>query len=213
MKIMTLGDKIQLLKKKITDVQIMDIMTELGIPHNFANENEVRYLTACHNGDSYKLYFYRSSKSFYCYTHCGALDIVNIVEKRLGYSTLDAYKYISRKIGLDFLDFQYGFGELNLQMSESFRLINKFSKNKAKKEWINFNIIDEKILNMFYPIYHKSFYNDGISIDVMKRFEIQFDLYNNRIIIPHRNWNGDLIAIRCRNLEQELIVGSCRISF
>ena len=39
----------------------------------------------------------------------------------------------------------------------------------------------------------------------MDKFEIQYDIYNDRIIIPHRYVNGDLIAIRCRNLDERLV--------
>ena len=202
---MNLKEKIQVLKERITVQQIMNLMSELGVPCLSEEEEEVKYKTLCHGGDSYKLYFFKDTKRFHCFTHCGNMDIVKVVEQILNCSAAQSYTFIAKRIGLESIDFQYGFGNDTI-ISESESIINKFKKTKHEKKWIDFNIIDEKIFYLFYKnIFNTSFYDDGISIATMKKYEICFDIFNNRIIIPHRYHDGKLIAVRCRNLDEELV--------
>ena len=35
--------------------------------------------TVCHCGDKKKLFYYRDSKNFYCYTNCGSMSIFDFV--------------------------------------------------------------------------------------------------------------------------------------
>lgn len=80
-----------------------------------------------------------------------------------------------------------------------------FQKFKKEKEKIELKIWDSKILNCFSRLYHRNWIDDGISITSMKRFGIRFSISNNQIIIPHHDIDSNLIGVRVRNLNEELV--------
>lgn len=193
------------LKDKITVEHIITLMEEFGAePRVDRSDNEIVFRTICHGGDSHKLYFYKSNMNFHCYTNCGSMDIIQIVQNVMGLELPQAMRYICERFGFA-NEFHYGFGSNDTYVDE-WECINQFKRKEVKYDtWKDFNVIDDKIFNIFYPFYHPNFLNDGISKRAMDKFEIQYDIYNDRIIIPHRYTNGDLIAIRCRNLNEYLV--------
>ena len=194
------------LKSRLTIDHILTLMEDFGEqPICGRNHNELLFRTICHNGDSHKLYFYKDSMNFHCYTNCGSMDILGLLQSIMGISLVDAINYVVNRFG--FSDkFQRGFGNQEIPDNDDWAIINKYKKKvQYKEELKEIKILDENLLNYFYEIYPESFYKDGISYKTMKKYGIMFDIGNYRIIIPHRDEEGNLIAIRCRNLEQELI--------
>ena len=59
------------------------------------------------------------------------------------------------------------------------------------------------VLDIYKNYYHKTWINEGISVEAMQKFNIKFDSYNNKIIIPHYDPEDQLIGIRGRSLNQE----------
>lgn len=194
------------LKDRLTVGNIIQLMEEMGANGVVgSNENEILFQTICHGGDSHKLYFYKDTKTFYCYTNCGALDIFNIIENVYGFNLQESMNYVCNKFGI-YQMFSETFGD-TVEVDANWSIINSYNRGSQREVWKEFNIIDEKTLNKFYDFYHPNFLNDNIDKFAMNKFEIKFDILNNRIIIPHRNDNGDLIAIRCRNLDTEMVEG------
>jgi hypothetical protein len=68
---------------------------------------------------------------------------------------------------------------------------------KPKEQNIEYN---SNILNLYNEIYYEGWLEENISIESMKKYNIKYDIPNNRIIIPHFDINNNLIGIRCRNL-------------
>lgn len=194
------------LKEKLSIQQIMILMEDIGADAiESRNQNEVLYRTVCHGGDSHKLYFYKDTKNFHCYTDCGSLDILQILQNALDMNLPSVIEYISNRFGLG-LSFSVGYGQQTEVNNDDWSILNRFKIEPTKKEQLQeIKILDESLLNHFYKMAHRSFLDDGINIQTMKKFGIMYDIYNNRIIIPHRNENGELIAIRCRNLEEEMV--------
>lgn len=192
----------------ITIEQILVLMEDFGIDSKEGMSNgAIQFRTACHGGDSHKLYFYLDSKQFHCYTHCGTMNIIQLVQKLTGLDFYGAIRQICNRFGIPYDGFKEGFEddeEPNLT-SEEWKILNRIKADKRAEEPKEIKILDEKILNHFYDIYHKSFINDGISIKTMKKYGIKLDVYEWRIIIPHRDIDGNLIAVRCRNLENYLV--------
>lgn len=194
------------LKEKLTVKQIMILMEDIGADAlEGRNQNEIMFRTVCHGGNSHKLYFYKDSKNFHCYTNCGSLDILQILQNALGITLPKAIEYISMRFGLG-LTFDVGFGQQTECENEDWSILSSFKYRATKEEEVQeIKVLDENLLNHFYKMAHRSFLDDGISIRTMSKFGIMYDIYDNRIIIPHRNENGELIAIRCRNLEESLV--------
>ncbi len=79
-----------------------------------------------------KLYYYKDSMSFHCYTECGQLDIIGVV---MGYKDYEqeefqkAINWICVKLNLD--NCEYGFGKQE-QISD-WEFIRKYKKSSKKK--------------------------------------------------------------------------------
>lgn len=195
------------IKERLTSKQILILMEDLGADAiESRNPNEILFRTVCHGGDSHKLYFYLDSKNFHCYTGCGSMDILKVLQNALGISLSKAIEYIAVKFGMTDIR-KVGFSkEETIVDNDDWKLMSSFKmRTTVEEKPQEIKPIDESVLNHFYKMAHRSFLNDGINISTITKFDIMYDIYNNRIIIPHRNDKGELIAVRCRNLEEELV--------
>lgn len=185
---------------RISHDDIVDILTDLGSkPPRPVNDGYL-FTSVCHDGRKHKLHYRFENKSFHCYSNCGHMsNIFNVVMNAKQCEFKEAYKYICEflKIGTSIL--RYGFEEEKTDNS----FINRFEIDKEKAEKIQ--IRDESVLNRFRRLYHHTWIRDHINIDVMKLFNIRFDILNNAIIIPHYNINNELIGIRARYLSEEMV--------
>lgn len=194
------------LKDILTAEQMIQLMHNLGADsRKSSNDNEVLFSTICHCGNSHKLYFYKDSKEFHCYSNCGHMDIINIVQQVLKIGMTQAMSYIQNMFGIGNFTMVEGFGDgettnKDLEILDSYD--RKYKEVDMSRE---FKYLDKSILDKFYKMYHPAFYNDGINIETLHKFGIRYDILENRIIIPHLDEAGELVAIRCRNLNQDLI--------
>ena len=181
----------------LSEEDIINLLLHLGA-NKVSNINGILVTnTICHGGDSNKLYYYPSNKNFHCYTNCGHIgSVFDLVMEVLNIDFTEAYIYIC-----SFFNIKNTSSEIRLDDKVDNSFISKFKK----KEEIVYDLKhhDEKILKHFDDLYHISWINDNISIDTMKKFNIKFDILNNRIIIPHYDKENNLIGIRCRNLKEE----------
>lgn len=195
------------LKDKLTEQQILILMEDLGADAlEGRNLNEILFRTVCHGGNSHKLYYYRDTKNFHCYTNCGSLDILQILQNALGIDLPKAIEYVCMRFGINDI-FSTGFGTQETECdNEDWGIISSFKyRNTIEEKLEEIKILEESLLNHFYKLPHRSFLDDGISIATIHKFNVMYDIFNNRIIIPHRNADAELIAIRCRNLEEDLV--------
>lgn len=188
------------LKKSLTSDNIKFLAAELGGYFFYEDEQKIIFNTFCHGGDSNKLYYYKESQIFNCYTHCGTFDVVELVQKVLGVTFFESLIYISNLFNFESVEFT------NNNVDDDWAILNKYKKIETEKvKRAEVNIFKKDYLNKYYKYYHKSFIEDGISIRTLKKFEVYFDILNRRIIIPHFNKDGELVAIRCRNLDEDLV--------
>ena len=197
------------LKEILTLDQIILLMEHFGadyLPY-VAGSKEIQFRTVCHCGNSHKLYLYTDSKEFHCYSECGQMDIITIAEKMLNVKITEAIEYICNFVGIETNHMRVGFHDDNLGYnSEDWEIFNMMKPTQRRVDSSReFNKIDVMILNRFYDMYHPSFYNDGIATSTLKKFGIKYDILEQRVIIPHYDECGHLIAIRCRNLKQSLL--------
>ena len=165
---------------------ITQILAELGVEPVKETSEYLIFPTACHGSDSHKLYLYKSSKTFHCFSHCGNMSLFDLIMRIKQCEFKDAFNYIKTFAtgGI------YGFYKPHHKKSlgdviiEPLPLINKpflykmYSDNiKLMKEWSD----------------------EGISEDALRKFNIRFDVKGNRMIIPHMNQDGQCIGIRVRN--------------
>ena len=75
----------QELKSKLTEDDIKKLLEVMGATFYYEDDDMWITDTICHHGTKPKLYFYKDSMSFHCYTECGQLDIIGVVMGYKGY--------------------------------------------------------------------------------------------------------------------------------
>lgn len=189
----------------ISEEDIINIMSLLGSGYKEVNDG-LLFKTVCHNGEGngkHKLHYHSKSKTFYCYTQCGNIgNIFNLIKEVRGCNFKEAYNFVCESLGINssYGTLVYGFREEATDNS----FIQKFTPKPAEEKE-KLKIRDKGVLKEFWRLYHQSWIDDYISKETMEKFNIQYDVLENAIIIPHFDKNNKLIGIRARNLNQELI--------
>lgn len=191
------------LVESLNEEKIKAILKPLGIVPSFENENEIIFPTYCHNlkGGSDKLYFYKNSKLFHCYTECGTMNIFGLLKK----------VFALREIPNSFREVLQYILDLELDLT--------IEQTNTVKEWLNsfklrphlsiddenFNTLDEQIFSRFLykDEYFKLWTDEGINMAAIRRFNIGYDPIQNAFIIPNYNHEGELIGIRGRFLNED----------
>ena len=183
-------------KNLLTEDQIIDIMcNDLGSDECLPDgQGHLQFTTICHGGDSHKLYYYPDSHMFYCYTHCGSLDLFEIVRRVKGFPEFfDAFKHVVNYFGLR----DNGFKE-DTKLTEDwdvFQRLDDISKDKTEPTE---RIFEENILDYYEPLLPAKWLEDHITPEAMVEYGIRVDVACEKAIIPHRNARGELIGIRGR---------------
>ena len=191
------------LRERLTPEQIIKIVTELGADRYEEKESYIIFPTICHNAREYeasmKLYYYKDSYMFHCYTECAEnFDIIDLIKrvKEINHEQYDFYETIY--VIADLVEYNI----FSASTKESY--ISNTEKFNEKDE-INLKEYDKKILNFFRDYYTVEWLDEGISVAAQKKFQIKYYDYRNKIVIPHFDIEGRLIGIRGRALEPEEI--------
>lgn len=193
----------QELKEKLSEEDIRQLLLEMNATFYYEDDSQWITDTVCHHGSKPKLYFYKDSQSFYCYSECGQLDILGVVMGFKGYESTElpkAINWICIKLNID--NCEYGFGKQE-QISD-WDFIRKYKRN-TKKDSIAKPLIpyDESILRIFQKFYIEDWIREGISIETMKKYQVVYSTWQQKIIIPHFDINNQLIGVRGRSLIEE----------
>lgn len=196
------------LKDKLTEDDIKKLLEIMGATFYFENEDYWITNTICHGGNKAKLYFYKNSQIFNCYTECGAMDIVELVIHYKDYSDDEWYiaankaiNWIRIKLNID--NFEFGFGLKPDKPLKDWSFINsiKQKRNHSLFSWDNsLSEYKSNILNCFQNKYFQGWIDEGISPQSMKKYNIGYCTWQQKIIIPHYDINNRLIGIRGRAL-------------
>lgn len=187
------------IKYKLTEEHIRNIMRHLGVEGRLSTDGKsIAFKTICHGGDNDKLYYYINEHRFVCFTNCGNMDIFQVIQNVKKCNFPQALNLVKQITGLDE-------GFVRQQGFSTEILDNPFEYTPTEIKKPEFKIINEFVLSSFSKLYHKNFIKDYISIEVMEKHELLFDILKNRVIIPHRNTNGDLVAIRARNFDEKYL--------
>lgn len=194
------------LAKSLSDEQIIEIMTSLGADRYEQTHNAIIFPTICHNVDaaeaSMKLYYYPKTKTFHCYTDCcSTFNVIEMFKKRyelLGI-TYDFYKDIVLKIGGGKSHRTFGLTDFTQRYESIYNLSHQ-------ENHIELPEINKGVLNVYTFNPTPEWLNDGISEEIMRKYNILYSISENKIIIPHYDINDRLIGIRGRALNEEDLV-------
>lgn len=193
--------KIKELKESLTPQDIIDILESLGVDRYSAKEEYVIFPTICHNIDSkeasMKLYYYKDTKLFHCYTGCSeSFDIYTLLKKWYAIRGIEEYSFeedIYNKIKnrVNFVD---------TSETAYTSMADKYHRVKISNTQKPF---PREVLEVFDKRYPQEWLAEGISQKAMDQFNILFSQSRNQIIIPHYNIDGKLIGIRGRLLNED----------
>ena len=182
----------------LKDSDIIRLMTQLGADRHRETEEALIFPTICHNTEadeaSMKLYYYKDSHLFYCYTSCGGMSIFKFLEEY--YKTrgieYDWYNDIYQLVLNCTPRVQEGFVSTRAPL-----LKDKFGK---KRQLVQLEEFPQGVLDIFVKEYPRQWAEEGISKEAMEKFNIRFSISQNKIIIPHYDVDSRLVGIRGRAL-------------
>lgn len=199
------------LRQELTDESVKNILLQFNVEPVEEDSSRIVFPTCCHNleGGSPKLYYYKDTKLFHCFTECAAtFDIFTLLQKMM----LLRGKEITLFQAVDLCDLDTSHFQVeddpescidDIQYMQ--RLNNSYIPNVDQ---IDFKTYDKNILKKYSFDYlgFMPWLEEGISVEVLQKFNIKYDNYNQAIVIPNFDYNGDLIGIRARFFKPEDII-------
>jgi len=196
-------------KERLTEEDIIKLCCYLQNSTEFLRDNYGNpiFSTVLDHPDSsgsLKEYYYPSTKLFRCYTRGESYDVFEMVRRAKGFDTFkEAYDYVVKFFNLE--DFSLDIEE-ETELTEDwdiFQKVKDYSK-EVSTEPETLTPIQENLMEYFYPLAApKEWLREGISAKVMRYFNIRVDSALHKIVIPHRDVNGNLVGIRGRTYDPE----------
>ena len=186
--------------EQLDDNKVMSLLDKLDIPYQ--DKGDFLLLpTVCHHATveeaSWKLYYYKNTHIFHCYTECGSQSIFTFLK----------HYYECRDITYDWFTDIYelirgcSYFSEERQSVDSYRSVkDNYVNHKERKELPSYS---NKVMEAFIKYYPIEWIKDGITPTAMDKFGIRFSPSQNKIIIPHYDISGRLIGIRGRALNKE----------
>lgn len=180
--------------------KVKNLLEELGADV-IEKDEYLMCSTICHNEDasqaSKKLYYYKNTHLFYCYTECGGMNIFQFLK----------HYYETRNIEYDW--YQDVLQVILTCSASSARepvdvraYTSRRSEYKAQKQRRAIPTYPIGLLDCFTKKYPIEWLEDHISAQAMDKYDIKYSISQNKIIIPHFNADGALVGIRGRALNE-----------
>lgn len=131
---------------------------------------------------------------FNCYTHCGKQSLFTVVKKVFGCTAREAAHRIFSYFGKDN-------SEIEIVANPVAELRKKLHKNAISK----LEPYDDAVLDDYYNLAYGPWVDEGISVQTQKKYNLRYELMPERVIIPHYDIDGNLVGVRCRNLDQDIV--------
>lgn len=201
-------DKEKLLEL-MTIEDIIDLMLSFGSNHPITDQQgNYVFNTICHNGagqGSHKLWYYTESKSFFCFSECGAMNIIDLTMKMLNMDFKEAFLYLCQYKGVSAYQVveHRGFGRESFE-NEDFDFLDRHLSTIEVQE-VELEVYDKSILQLFHLMYPDTWYEEGITPQSAEKFDVRFCFNRNAAILPYYNLKGELVGIRQRNFNSEQV--------
>lgn len=193
--------------ESLTLEDVQHFLESLGVTQIQVNTDKGYLIcpTICHNpvneAESMKLYWYQNNKIFRCYTECNeAMSIFKLYQKymALNYYPVtdeDAKSYVMQCL-------QHIITTTPRKKKASFINLEKY-KYTAKIPVLN--EYSKNVLDCFIHYYHPQWKKEGITNEVMDKFNILYSISDAAVVIPQIDIDGRLIGIREREFDDKRI--------
>lgn len=194
----------------ICDEDVKKVAKYYNIPIVLETDEKIVLLTGCHNYDPYKgskkLYYYKKSKNFVCFTRCNcSFDIISFIQKRLtmerkNASFLSALNVLKKIIGTS--KYEANKDEILSKKNNWEYSLKRYIKRE--NELPANKIFNKELLDNF-PLYEPlSWQSEGIQHNSFVKYRIGLYERFGQITIPCFNTLGELIGVRVRNTQKDL---------
>lgn len=197
------------MKQSLTTDNIISILKDLGATVQKETSSEIIFSSICCHLDAdchkKKLYWYKSSNTFFCFKCDFSGDIFSLVAQRWKlqgkqYTFPEVINYVMSICGFENTKFE------RKQKADIYDWQSDLSKYLHIETQQNvMKIYDKSVLNFFEDIYHQSWIDEGISIETLMKYNIKYYPLANQIVIPVYDIDGNLIGLHARNLNPEMI--------
>lgn len=196
------------LREQLTDESIKNILAQFNVDPVVEDETSITFPTCCHNleGGSPKLVYYKNTKLFHCYTECAAsFDIFSLLQKMYRLRGQE----ITLKQAIEICDLDTSEmtpADAALSSIDDIRHMQELNNIYIPKiDELEFKNYDRKVLRQYAFDYNglMPWIKEGMSVEVLQKFNIKYDYLNQAIIIPNFDYNGNLIGIRARYFRSE----------
>ena len=189
------------IKNRLTDENIIELVKDIGGDYSeqlstdeYILFSSILYHKQQANKHSYKMYYYRETKQFHDYKLGESFDIFELIQRIKDYKLPQAKDYICSFCGLK--------QNFSIAQKPCYQWANDFMTLFEREVEV---VVDKKynkdILKIFEKKYHISWINENITKEVMSKYDIMYEY--NKIIIPVKDINGELIGIRYRTLRKD----------
>ena len=195
------------LRQQLTDEMIKNLLGQFNVYPVFEDEDKIIFPTCCHNldGGSPKLFYYKNSKLFRCYTECcSTFDIFTLLQKM--YKLRNQEISLKQAIELCDLDSNLEIADIDISCLNDIRYLQELNNTYIPDiENLGFKQYDKEILRKYSFSYQglMSWLEEGIEVSALQRFNIKYDSSSQAIVIPNFDYDGNLIGLRGRYLKPE----------
>lgn len=196
------------LRMRLTEENVKNILAKHGVYVHTETEAALIFPTVCHNldGGSPKLYYYKDEKIFRCYTECA--NMFDIFELLIKMKKLRGEE-IGLRAAIALTGLEQGESTISQEVISDLQYLQRLREGSQRKEDEDVNevkILDKAIIDryMYNEVGLRSWIEEGIGVDALRRFSIKYDSTINAIIIPNLNHEGQLIGMRGRFLGENV---------
>lgn len=202
------------IKQTITPEKIIQILQKYDVAPFLETSNYIIFPTCCHNiqGGSPKLYYYKNSCLFKCFTECNSsFDIFELIIKmeRLRGNDINLFTAL-RIAGVESERVETTDDTKYQQTLDYMYQFANSVYRTAKLEPVDDRVLNASVFN--YDVL-SLWEQEGISLSTMKKYKIGYDPISNCITIPIIDQNGNLVSVRGRFLSEEETVKYKPITF
>lgn len=189
------------IKNKLTDKNIIELVEDIGGDYSeqlstdeYILFSSILYHKQQANEHSYKMYYYRETKQFHDYKLGESFDIFELIQRMKSYKLPQAKEYVCTFCGFK--------QQLSIARKPCYQWASDFiTLFEGKCESVVELKYDKEILKIFEKKYHISWIKENITKEVMNKYDILYE--HNKIIIPVKDIEGNLIGIRYRTLKKD----------
>ncbi len=194
------------LREEMSEETIKTILEQFNVLPFDETDAFIIFPTCCHNleGGSPKLYYYKNTHLFHCYTECSeTFDIFHLLVKMMKLRGKD----ITLHNAVQLCDLDDGENiDYNQSELEDYRYMLRLERAVTADQLPPIPVYDKSVLDKY--VFNRAglspWYNEGISYEAMRKFNILYSPIDNAIVIPNYDFDGQLVGVRGRFLDEEV---------